>query len=360
MVNPNSLISFINGEELMKFSCCYRVVELSAKGPILTTQRFQDTKSNDTIIVKPIMVGVCRSDIKEAQGNRTVRQDFGHEIVAKVEWTDAPVSLSIGDLVCFDPHVELSRTSGFADLIVAKGSPSAIHRAFLKVTHEISFEKLVFCEPMACAQHCVSNLLRYLQMLHLHGLRVGIIGAGNSGTLIGLLIKNLGGEVKLFNRSIERLEFLQERQIFSLNELSLLTESAIGNFDVVIPTTSFLYSSVLNLAVQAVKPNGLILLFGGTKKGDCLLDTNVDIDFIRRKEQLVNITWQDKSFQIGGTHGALSDDFLKVIELFKNAPSSFPIERLITKIIPLDDLPRALQDLAKSASQGKIIVEFSS
>ena len=357
-MSPNSSI------KLPRF---YRAVEISSEGTLLITHQFPDLRNHDVylrnhdvVVVKPIMVGVCRSDVKEAQGNRTVRHDFGHEIVGTVEWTNASGPLSRGELVCFDPHVRLSRTSGFGELIIAKGHPSDLRRAFPAVIQEIPVEKLVFCEPTACAQHCISNLFRHLQLSRLDGLRIGIVGAGNAGSLIGLLVKYLGGTITLFNRSIARLKFLQERRIFSEHELKPLSTVIPDLFDAIIPTTSFLHSSVLRFTMQAVRPDGLILLYGGTKKGDLLPDTNLDIDWVRRQEKLVKVSWQDKSFKVGGTYGAGSEDFSRVMAIFSDISAKFPVDRLIIKEISLEELPETLQLLSSTTSQGKIVVRFDS
>ncbi len=351
----------MNSRSWMGFPDFYRAVELTSKGSILVTQQFPHNvlESDSAIVVKPIVVGICRSDVKEAQGNRTVRHDFGHEIVGTVEWASANIPLSHGDFVCLDPHIHLSRTSGFGEFVIAEGNLPNICNAFLKSVQGISIEKLVFSEPTACAQHCVSNLLRYLQASRLDDCRIGIIGAGNAGVLIGLLVKYLGGSVTLFNRSNEKLAFLQERQIFSKKELSPLSAGNNEQFDVVIPTTSFLHSLILRFAIQAIRSKGLLLLYGGTKKGDCLPDTSLDIDWIRRKEILSSVTCMQKSFQVGGTYGARSQDFLSVMNLFGSASAHFPVERLILREVSLEEVPATLQLLETTTSQGKILVRFN-
>jgi threonine dehydrogenase-like Zn-dependent dehydrogenase len=304
------------------------------------------------------LIGICRSDIKEVLGNRQMRKDFGHEIVGIVEWASVSVPLSRGDLVGFDPHVHISRTSGFGELVLAEGDSTNLQRAFPKVKGSISLRKLVFWEPMACAQHCVSNLLRYKGVSRLDDVRIGVVGAGNAGTLIGLLLKHLGATITAFNRSQSRLELLKERQIFSETELRRLGENDLDLFDVIIPATDFLYSSVLGFSIHALRPNGLLLLFGGTRKDDVLPNTSLLIDRVRRHEDLLNIVCEDKPLQIGGTYGALGDDFSKVIDLLSDFPAYFPVEHLVTQEIFLSDLPEMLKAFAygRREYRGKIVV----
>lgn len=337
----------------------FRAVELTPRGPVLRTRRLPNIGNRDAVVVEPILVGICRADLKEVQGTRPVRRDFGHEIIGSVRWAGPSVPLDRGGLVCFNPHPKISRSSGFGELVVAQGDPDALGEAFPELVRGIPPEKAVFCEPMACAQHCASNLLQYEGLSHLSGLRVGIIGAGNAGTLIGLIVKHLGATVTLINRSVDRLEFLTERQIFAAHELSPMTREIADTFDVVVAATSSV-SPVLKLAIQVVRPRGLVLFYGGTQKGDLLPGTNLDIDFVRRKENLLDVVWRGKSFRVGGTYGALPRDFRRVMHLLDAAPNRFPVEHLITGEVALEDLPERLESLASSDAsyRGKIVVRI--
>jgi len=339
----------------------YKTVQLQPEGLLSkeVSVPSHPQKSN-IVIISPKLYGICNSDIKEIQGNRLLRSDFGHELVGEVKFADPSISLVPGDIVCFNPHSPVERNSGFTELLIAEGKPSALESAFPKVSYKkISLEKLVLVEPMACTHHCVLRACQYLGLSRLDNLKVGIIGAGNTGTLIGLIAKHLGATVTLFNRSADRLEFLKQRKIFSTNELRLLSNDCSPEFDIMIPTTSFLYSSVLRFAMQAVQPMGLLLLYGGTCPGDLLLNTKIDIDQIRRQEKLINITWENKSLLIGGTYGASDEDFLKVIDLLNSAPGNFPIQHLITGEVSLDELPEKLESLAKEGYRGKLVVRMT-
>lgn len=340
----------------------YRSVELSTNGPVLTSHTLNEQWDDNVLIVRPIVVGICRSDIKEVQGVRQVRKDFGHEIIGLVEWTNFELPLMPGDFVCFDPHIPVKRTSGFGELIVATGTPTNLRHAFLKVTPSTSLTKMVFLEPMGCASHCVSNLLTYKGIARLDNMKVGVIGAGIAGTLIALIAKFLGATVTLFNRSFNRLEFLEKTQLFLPTELQPLNVESSNHFDVVIPATSFLYPSILASAVRFLKPHGLLLLYGGTRENDFLPETALNIDLIRRQEQHISVFTHSKSFYIGGTHGALLCDFENAYKYLEESPGHFSVEKLITAEITLDQLPHTLETLALSEENylGKTIVRLSS
>jgi cyclitol reductase len=341
-------------------SFTYQAVELMPAGPTVSTHTLPTQVDTHSIVVKPLMVGICRSDLKEVMGNRPARSDFGHEIVGTIEWASSSLPFLQGDLVCFNPNVGVSRTSGFGEKVIAEGDAFTIAQAFPKITLTLPPEKLVFCEPLACAQHCIANTLRYLERTDLQGLRVAVVGAGNTGTMIGLIAKYLGATLTVFNRRNERLHFLEERRVFLGEELEVLNNTVVDAFDVLIPTTTFLYSPVLAFVTRAVQSEGLIVLFGGTQEGDVLPRTGLDINLIRRQQRLARATFDGKVFSIGGTYGATFEDFAKVMEYLQASPARFPVEHLIVKEISLDALPMELQRLASPETNyyGKIVVRF--
>jgi threonine dehydrogenase-like Zn-dependent dehydrogenase len=336
----------------------YKSVEICPDGPSLVEHPFPHLLDDNTVVVKPILVGICRSDLKELMRARTVRHDFGHEILGEVGWAGRALGLERGDTVCFDPHVGVERTSGFGEYFIARGDSEALGRAFVKIPSETSAEKSVFCEPMACAHHCVANLMRYLKCESLANLRVAVIGAGNAGALLSLLAKHLGASVTLFNRNAARLEFLKRKGIFSTHELCLIDRRRPPGFDAVIAATTFLYPSVLSFAMQCLNKEAILMLYGGTREGDLLAGAVINIDQTRRREALVSATWLGKQFRVGGTYGALSIDFARVAHLLKTYASDFPVELLISHQILLAELPEVLRFLTKPETQqyGKIVV----
>jgi threonine dehydrogenase-like Zn-dependent dehydrogenase len=265
---------------------------------------------------------------------------------------------NIGSLVVLDPHVKINRTSGFGELVVASGSVENLAKAFIEIPTTAINERFVFTEPLACAHHCVANLLKYRQAKNLNGLSVSIVGAGMTGTLIGLLCRYYGATITIVNRSAERLGFLAGTSVFSKDELSLINE-VNREFDVVIPTTTFLFPEILEFCEKAVKESGAILLYGGTKAGDVFPSTdNVDIDKIRRTQQTEEVSIGKKNFHLCGTHGATTEDFKTVVKLLKDHPSVLPVERLISRRIKLDEVPRVLVEMTTNEIPGKIIVDF--
>lgn len=284
-----------------------------------------------------------------------MRHDFGHELLAEVVESNNAQLPQAGSRIVLDPHVSIFRTSGFGELLFATGSVDDLLRAFIEMPISVTPDRLVFVEPLACAYHCVGNLLRFEQKRNLKGMSVGIVGAGMTGTLIGLLCIYYGAGVTIVNRSQQRLDFLESKSLFGKKDLRLAHR--IGRkFDVVIPTTTFLLPEILRLCEQVVKDMGLILLYGGTKAGDIFpLRDEVDIDQIRRTEGMQFIQ-ADKPFRVGGTHGAKTADFKSMADLLSKHPLAIPVEKLITNRILLQDVPQIISEMANKDSLGKTVV----
>lgn len=337
----------------------YLTLKLSENKLEIVEEEVKDS-SDPQLVMKPLLTGICRSDIKEFLGTRTVRHDFGHEILAEITSRNIndPRLPDIGDLVVLDPHVKIQRTSGFGEFVVASGSIENLSKAFVKVPASLNAERLVFTEPLACAHHCVANLVRFTQKQNLNGLSVGVIGAGMTGILIGMLCKHYGASVTIINRSENRLNFLRETSIFSDDELNQIHE-VNREFDAVIPTTTFLFPEVLEFCKKVVKDSGLILLYGGTKAGDPFPEIpSVDIDDIRRSQTSAEVSINEKTFRICGTHGATTEDFTSVLELIENSSNDLPIERLIGQRISLNKVPETLVEMTKKETLGKTIVSY--
>jgi len=338
----------------------YRVVRLTNNGPIIERFLVPELISDDEILIRIIISGICRSDLKEISKSRATRSDFGHEIVGKVIKANPYLPFSRGDLVCYDPHIKVTRSSGYGEYLLARGNPENLAKAFPKWNVDVFEEKMVFCEPLACAIHAVRKLKEYLSVDCFNGLKIGILGAGNAGTLIGLLVKFMGGDITVMNRSVSKLSFLDERKIFNKSELLLINEQS-HNFDAIIAATTFLDSTIISACVKKVKHQGLILLFGGTAPDDNISPLLLDIDKIRRWEKLTCIRTEGKKILFGGTYGATSMDFSSSMEVIKNWQIEFPLEKLISSEVTLDNLCPLLISLSSGLIEfkGKIIVKMN-
>lgn len=338
------------------FNKTFKTLQLSDGSLTFHEQAVVDT-DEPQLVVRPKLVGICRSDIKEFLGTRTVRHDFGHEILAEVVASNHSRLPRIGSLVVLDPHIKITRTSGFGELVVASASVDDLLKAFIEVPSSVAEDRLIFVEPLSCAHHCVANLMRFKQRNDLAGLTVGVVGAGMTGTLIGLLCRHYGANVTLINRSQERLDFLESTTLYTHDNLQRV-DKVNQQFDAVIPTTTFLFPEMLELSEKLVKDNGLILLYGGTKAGDIFPGLkDINIDEIRRSQNAEQVQ-TTKSFKICGTHGAVTDDFKTIARLLDEPTTHLSVEKLITHRIKLDDVPQTIIDMTKNETSGKTVVSL--
>jgi cyclitol reductase len=326
----------------------YKVVKLSEQGPILEERPFPKlTIDHPWIIVKPLLVGVCRSDIREVTRERITRHDFGHEIVAHFVDANFPVPYNTSSKVCFDPHVTINRTSGFGEYVIASGSKEDLIAAFPLCPAGLENHRAVFMEPLACAHHAISRLESSLQVDNLEGLSIGILGAGNAGVLMGLIAKHLGANVRLITRNESRRLNLAKKHIFGKSELIDET-TKINGLDGVILATTWLDERIFYLGADMLKDEGVLLLFGGTGPGKSTITDVINLDDLRRYQKEIYFTHKRQRIIVSGTYGVNSQDIRSSFR-YLHASNQFPVEKLITDVIPLNNLCGLLLQLSTGA-----------
>lgn len=332
-----------------------RAVVLAADGPEIVPSAPWQLRYEHGLIARPLAIGVCQSDIKEVARLREGPSQFGHELVAQVEaaWGDAPAA--VGDRVCLDPNAPIHRGTGFATLMPADGPAETLRTAFHRVPPGAPLHRLVFAEPLACAVRCVDKALRHRGAPRLAPCRIGVVGAGIAGTLIALCARELGASVRLFNRTEDRLAFLEGTGLLDGRELGPL-DSIRDDLDMTILATDFVRDELLRWALRATRPGGLVILYGGTRAGDTLAEAGVEVNRLRRDEQAASITWGDKALTIAGTYGTDPASFARAIAWLACDPARFALERLIVREIGLDELPHLLKRSAFTRSVGKTVV----
>ncbi|MEK7375691.1 MAG: hypothetical protein AABZ57_00790, partial [Candidatus Margulisiibacteriota bacterium] len=104
---------------------------------------------------------------------------------------------------------------------------------------------------------------------------------------------------------------------------------------------------------------GGIHIYGGTLKGDRFLDTDVDIDAIRRNELRKKIRYKGKSFFISGAYGCQKEEFGTAFTLFLMDKTLFPLQAMTSEVFELKDLPGVINSMASGETDypGKVIVK---
>ncbi|MCP3803628.1 alcohol dehydrogenase catalytic domain-containing protein [Allokutzneria sp. A3M-2-11 16] len=329
-------------------------VELGPGGPALVDAEPLRPKGENAVLVRVELAGLCRSDLKEVAGNRHGVSQFGHELVGVVEESTVD-GLGPGDRVTLDPNVPLERGTGFATSMWAAGPAGKLRAALPVVPADVDARRLIFTEPLACAQHCLGAAARHIGE-DLAGQRVGVLGAGTAGALIAGLAHALGAEVVLGNRSQDRTDFLRDRAVLDA-PIGPLEEMPSDGLDIAIVATSFVLPEVLREALRTVVPGGLVLLYGGTAPGDALPGLDCDLDGVRRGELVTSASWDGKPVRVGGSYGTVQDDFGAAIRaLVELDPSALPVERMITEEIPLTALPGTIRTQLVTRPLGKTLI----
>ncbi|WFU25478.1 hypothetical protein QA649_04330 [Bradyrhizobium sp. CB1717] len=265
-----------------------------------------------------------------------------------------------GDRVVYDPHIEIERTSGFAETFFARGSSEVLEKAFLRVPEAMPDEIALFCEPMACAVHATRALQRHYKASNGQGAAraVAFTAAGLASLLQAKILKADGVAVSLYNRTWPRIEALRRSSVVEAIDASLLARAVSDSFDTVVTSGAYSDSASLEVAFRIVRPGGLVLLFGGTHPGERTFGL-LDTDGIRRSERLETVTISGKIVLVGGAYGATTADFVDAMDILHRSAVSLGLRNILDRRIRLSELPSHIRDVnaGLSLSYGKTIVE---
>ncbi|MEV0766243.1 medium chain dehydrogenase/reductase family protein [Nocardia sp. NPDC050435] len=315
-----------------------------------------DLENQSAALLKPIVAGVCRSDLREIAATRYGRTDFGHEIVATVAATTPELADRRGSTVVFDPHPPLAaRSSGFADVVSLCGTPDNVRAALVPAPPGVAADVAVFTEPLACAVHCAR---RASELTRDPAASIAIFGAGMTGTLIAAALTATGRSCRLTNRSSQRLQFLRHRRALPAR---VLDPDPIGDAATVILATAALTASDLDTALSMLAEGGTVILFSGTTPAQEI--AGIDVDAVRRHQRHARVTvpgYQPAFF--AGSYGATRADFETAGELLAAPPTldgwspARCTRRLITQQLGLDDAADHLNAALTHPHFGKTLI----
>lgn len=335
----------------------YRRLDITAGDIVLSTARVAAPDAELKVVIRPHLVGVCRSDLREIRGERYGRRDFGHEIVGEIV-SSYPVGIfPAAARMIFDPHHRVQRTSGFAELVEIEGTRRAVEGSVVLVPASVSSDAAVFAEPMACAHHCVRRLARVTEYLNLENGPVAIVGAGMAGTLMAMQLEKLGIPVSVVNRGQARTAFLASRSLpGQFPQGQVPTEHS---FQRVIVATANVAGWAAKRATSLVSEDrGVVLVFGGTRPG--ISYRGIDLDAVRRDERITPVASERGECYIAGTYGAEASDFSEALLLLDRESRdslAAPVARLIARRVSLLEAPTFLrQQAADGGLIGKAVV----
>lgn len=234
-------------------------------------------------LLRPVLAGVCNTDLELLAGYYGFAGVPGHEFVAVVEAAPgrpelvgrrvaADINVGCGDCprcVAGDPrHCPDRRTIGIRDWDGALAQRLLAPLANLHVVPEgLADELAVFAEPLAAA-------LEIGQQVHITaGMRVLVLGDGKLGLLAALGLAHLSPGLTLAGRHAAKLAIAAAQGVATRlvppgGEGDLPRE--LGEFDLVVEATG--RPGGLNLALDMVRAEGVVVA-----KTTSHLPTNLDL-----------------------------------------------------------------------------------
>lgn len=319
------------------------------------------------VLVKVKATGICGSDIPRVLGKAAhfypiiLGHEFSGEVVAIGEQVN---NVQVGDSVsgapllpchqCIDCHrgnysqckhysFVGSRTSGSWAEYVKLPAINAV-----KLPEGVGFIEGAFLEPITVALHGLF-LINFQG-----GYDVAIVGMGTIGLLTLQCAKALGARhIYVFDIDDEKLAIAKEYGAYSAINTTVdgfknqVWEATSGRgFDMVIETAGVEFTEKLSLEIAGNKGN---VMFIGTPSKAISLEPR-EFEYINRKELTVRGSWMSYSAPFPGREWELAAYYLKTKQI--------RVDKLIDRIIPLQDIGSAFDDLAVPGRvKGKILLE---
>ncbi len=318
--------------------------------------------SAEEVVVKVQYCGVCGTDVhiyEGAAGSAEVKPPviLGHEFSGEIVEIGKNVrGLKIGDRVSVDPNIAcgkcyhcqrgqvhlcenlqaigVTRDGGFAELVIVP------EKQAYRLPDGVSNEAGALVEPLACCLHGID--LTEIKP----GDSVLIVGGGTIG-LIMLQLARLAGAGKIIvsepvqqKRTLAE-EFGADMTIDPLNSSVPETVRKITGHGVNAAIECVGAADTVKDAIASCARGGKIMLFGLTPP-DCEIAIK-PFDIFQRELTIRS------SFVNPFTHG-------RAVELLSGG--RIELDKIITEILSLDDLERALED-KKLKSRGKILIRLT-
>jgi L-iditol 2-dehydrogenase len=198
----------------------------------------------------------------------------------------------------------------------------------IPVPDDMPDERAILVEPLAVTVHALkkANITK--------GTSVAIVGCGTEGLLAVALANHLGANVTVMD--VNPLKLNMAKKLGNIRAVH--PHEVTGEwFDVVVEAAGVRQS--VEQAIQLVKPGGALVAIGITAD-----PVNFPVIHIVRNE-----------ITIFGTIIYTLNDFAAALELLSD--SSFSIEPVLSKIVPVTEFQQAYED-ALSGNFAKIILSF--
>lgn len=332
-----------------------KAVALTAPGEVKVLQIPEPIPQDEDILLKVELVGLCGSDLNSYRGMNPLvsyPRVIGHEIAATVLQGNS--EFAPGTQVTVSPYTNCGRCAS-----CRRGRPNAcqFNQTFgvqrdgaltelLSVPAEkvyassLSLTELCLVEPLTVGMHAVSRArVTKNDVVAVYGCGGVGLGAIAGATFRGAVTVaiDVDDEKLGIAKACGAAHIIHSGRESMHDRLGELTEG-LGP-DVVIEAVGL--PQTFRSAVEEVAFSGRVVYIGYAKE---------PVSYETR-------LFVQKELDILGSRNALPEDFKEVMNLL--AAGSFPVDRVITSVVSLDDAPEALARwAAHPASVTKIVVEI--
>ncbi|MEM6884335.1 MAG: zinc-binding dehydrogenase [Verrucomicrobiota bacterium] len=304
--------------------------------------------------------GVCGTDIHIAHGAMDARipspMVIGHEMSGTVaELGEGVTDLTVGDKVVVRPLDNRSETDadrGYSHIcnglkFIGIDSPGAFQNSWTvpaftvhKLPDSIDMKMAALVEPLAVACHDVRRGRVKAGELAF------VLGGGPIGMLVALVAKQAGARVVVSEISPFRLEFAKSLGLEALNPMETdLAEWAKEN--------SGGSGADVVFEVSGAKPAALSMTDLLAIRGRIVM---VAIYPQPTEINLFHFFW--KELEMVGARVYEPEDYEQAIELI--ASNALPLDKMVTKIEPLAELPALFDNIANETEAMKILIDCQS
>lgn len=303
-------------------------------------------------------VGICGTDLHVVHGTMDHRVTFpqliGHEMSGTVAEVGEGVSdVRVGDKVvvrplipcgecpaCLAGHRHICQRLVFLG-IDAPGALQDFWTVPAEIVHlvpdHVSLQTAALVEPLAVACHDVGRA----------GLRPGesavVFGAGPIGLLIALLARHKGANVLITDVNQTRLGFARSLDLHAVapDELLRSVEEQTGDAgaDVVFEVSGA--QQAIAEATGLLRTRGRLVIVG--------------IHGEPHTVDLFRVFWRE--LHILGARVYEPQDYDEAITLV--AEGALPLDRLVTSVVPLDEMAAAFQELQSGGGAVKVLISMS-
>lgn len=217
----------------------------------------------DEVLIQPILLGICSTDLELTRGYKDFRGILGHEFVGRVVAGDenwlgkrvvGEINIGCGNCDMCRHHIP-SHCRHRQVLGIAGNYDGAFATQFrlpvsnlYEVSANVTDEQAVFAEPLAAA-------CQILDQIHIPAsAQVIVVGVGKLGILVAQVLKTTGAHITGVVRHQKQIDLLKQWNIEALTSIEIPLQQA----DIVVDCTG--NSVGFAIALDLVRPRGTIVL----------------------------------------------------------------------------------------------------